>query len=107
MRVLEKTPDRLRLAVSGGFVNTICEFDRAKDIASITKLFLIVPYRHTRIPLSAVHDASVQRVGHDGAHRYYVALTMRVGRSLRLVRKAKSDAMEILDTIRGFLKIDA
>ena len=81
-------------------------FDRLKDAVTITYLVLVISVRQTTIPLSSITEANVQRVGDGDDKRYYLALRLRFGRTVRIARLAKNEALALLPVIQGFLKIE-
>ena len=71
MRIIVNSQDILCLYLGRqGVIGTRCTFDRLKDAVTITDLFWIIPVRQTTLPLSAITEANVQRIGDGGDKRY-------------------------------------
>ena len=54
----------------------------------------------------ALRPARVARFGGGAEKRYYLALHLRFGRTLRIARLAKEEAVDVLPLIQGFIKIE-
>lgn len=107
MRIIVDSQDILCLYLGRqGAISTRCTFDRLKDAVTITDLFWIIPVRQTTLPLSAITEANVQRIGDGGDKRYYLALHLRFGRTVRTARLAKNEALNVLPLVQGFLKVE-
>ena len=48
----------------------------------------------------------MQRIGDGGDKRYYLALRLRFGRTVRTARLAKNEALNVLPLVQGFLKVE-
>ena len=105
MRIISNSQNLLCLYFERwGVLGTRCAFDRLKDEVKITDVFWIISLRRVTVPLSLITDANVQRFGEDGDKRYYLTLRLRYGRTLRISRLAKKEALNLLPAIQDFLK---
>ncbi len=102
IEIIEHTGRRLKLRCRGrGASTSTCTLDLDRNVAEISRA-LVIPYRHTRVELSNVHDVVVRK--EDRRKDYQPVFELRVGRVVSLGGYTKDDALEAARAIRDFLR---